>query len=89
MGAIPVVMHAIACDWPKCRAMTAPRASVEEAFIEWRSEHDGMLFLAGRWRDLGGNEPEAYLCGEHWHWDEGGQAVKGSKPLDSASSIAC
>lgn len=77
MSAVVDPMYVIECDWPGCQARSTPRLTEAEAFIQWRSEQDGMQFLAGRWRDLGGNEPEAYLCGEHWHRDERGQYVKG------------
>lgn len=45
--------------------------------MEWRSAHNGMQFLAGRYRDLGGDEPAEYLCGEHWHRTDQGLYAKG------------
>lgn len=64
-----VAAFVITCDARRCDATTRVHPTEHEAWCEWRTEHEGMLFLAGMY--AGQIDPQEYRCGKHWHAIEG------------------
>lgn len=84
MSARTVMAFVITCDARRCTAGTGIHPTEHAAWVEWRIEHEGMLFCAGIYDS--GPEPREYRCGKHWHIDEHGYYRKGASHASSKAA---
>lgn len=74
----------IACDVRRCQVSTGVHPTEHEAWCEWRTDFDGMLFLAGMYD--GRQDPQEYRCGKHWHISDSGYHTKGASHVTSKAA---